>query len=42
MLCDKDTPFLEVMPFAAWDMYDNDAPSAGVVCGVGVIKGRSV
>jgi acetyl-CoA carboxylase carboxyltransferase component len=39
-LCDKDTPFLEVMPFAAYDMYDNDAPSAGIVCGVGVIKGR--
>jgi len=40
MLCDKDTPFLEVMPFAAYDMYDNAAPSAGIVCGVGVIKGR--
>ncbi|MCL5990888.1 MAG: methylcrotonoyl-CoA carboxylase, partial [Bacteroidetes bacterium] len=40
LLCDKDTPFLEVMPFAAYDMYDNDAPAAGVVCGVGVIKGR--
>jgi len=40
MLCDKDTPFLEVMPFAAYDMYDNDAPCAGIVCGIGVIKGR--
>ncbi|MFH1051664.1 MAG: carboxyl transferase domain-containing protein [bacterium] len=40
MVCDKDTPFLEVMPFAAYDMYNNDAPCAGVVCGVGVIKGR--
>ncbi|MDQ1267065.1 MAG: 3-methylcrotonyl-CoA carboxylase beta subunit [Bacteroidota bacterium] len=39
-LCDKDTPFLEVMPFAAYDMYDNDAPCAGVVTGVGVIKGH--
>lgn len=39
-LCDKDTPFLELMPFAAWDMYNNDAPSAGMVTGVGVIKGR--
>lgn len=39
-LCDKDTPFLEVMPFAAYDMYGNDAPCAGIVTGVGVIKGR--
>ena len=39
-LCDKDTPFLELLPFAAYDMYDNDAPCAGIVTGVGVIKGR--
>lgn len=39
-LCDKDTPFLETSAFAAWDMYDNEAPSAGIVTGVGVIKGR--
>lgn len=39
-LCDKDTPFMEVMPFAAYDMYDNDAPCAGIVTGVGVINGR--
>ncbi len=39
-LCDRDTPFLEVMNFAAYDMYDNEAPCAGIVCGVGVVKGR--
>lgn len=39
-LCDKNTPFLEISSFAAYDMYDNMAPSAGMVCGVGVIKGR--
>lgn len=40
MLCDKDSPFLELSSFAAWDMYDNAAPAAGIVTGVGVIKGR--
>jgi acetyl-CoA carboxylase carboxyltransferase component len=40
MLCDKDTPFLELSSFAAWDMYDEMAPSAGMVTGVGIIKGR--
>ncbi len=39
-LCDKNTPFLETSAFAAWNMYDNEAPSAGIVTGVGVIKGR--
>jgi len=39
-LCDKNTPFLETSAFAAWDMYDNEAPSAGIVTGIGVIKGR--
>ncbi len=39
-LCDKDTPFLELSTFAGWDMYDGAAPSAGVVTGIGVVKGR--
>ena len=39
-LCDKDTPFLEFSSFAAYDMYNNDAPGAGMVTGVGVIKGK--
>ncbi|MDA3843386.1 MAG: methylcrotonoyl-CoA carboxylase, partial [Candidatus Kapabacteria bacterium] len=39
-LCDKNTPFLELSAFAAYDMYDNAAPSAGVITGIGVIKGR--
>ncbi len=38
-LCDKDTPFLETSTFAAYDMYDNAAPSAGIVTGIGVVKG---
>jgi len=39
-LCDKNTPFLELSTFAAYDMYDNAAPSAGVITGIGVVKGR--
>ncbi|MFP4543560.1 MAG: carboxyl transferase domain-containing protein [Candidatus Kapaibacterium sp.] len=39
-LCDKNTPFLEMSSLAAWDMYNGMAPSAGIITGVGVIKGR--
>lgn len=38
-LCDSNTPFLEVGAFAGYDMYDNMAPSAGMVAGIGIIKG---
>lgn len=38
-LCDKDTPFLETSTFAAYDMYEDAAPSAGIVTGIGVVKG---
>ena len=34
------TPFLELSPLAAYDMYGNDAPAAGMVTGIGVIQGR--
>ena len=40
LLCDPDTPFLELNPLAAWDMYDNDAPAAGMVTGIGVVEGQ--
>jgi acetyl-CoA carboxylase carboxyltransferase component len=39
-LCDPDTPFLEFNPLAAWEMYDGEAPSAGIVTGIGVIEGQ--
>mgnify|MGYP006292689713 CR=1 FL=1 len=39
-LCDKNTPFLEIGAFAAYDMYDNQAPSAGIIAGIGVVKER--
>jgi acetyl-CoA carboxylase carboxyltransferase component len=41
-LFDRNTPFLELTPLAAYDLYDNEAPSAGVVTGIGVIHGREV
>src|SRR5207249_11265591 len=31
---------LELNALAAWDIYDNQAPSAGIVTGVGVVEGR--
>ncbi|MEZ5319588.1 MAG: carboxyl transferase domain-containing protein [Vicinamibacterales bacterium] len=41
-LIDPDTPFLELSALAAWDMYDNEAPSAGVVTGIARVSGREV
>ena len=41
-LFDKNTPFLEFSALAAYDMYDNEAPSAGVITGVGVVHGREI
>ncbi len=41
-LFDKNTPFLELSPLAAYDLYDNEAPSAGMVTGIGVVHGREV
>src|SRR5579872_2484091 len=40
LLCDPDTPFLELSALAAWDMYENEAPSAGIVTGIGVVEGQ--
>ena len=39
-LLDPDTAFLELSALAADDMYDNQAPGAGIVTGIGVIEGR--
>ncbi len=38
-LLDPGTPFLEVGQLAALGMYDNDAPSAGIITGIGRVKG---
>jgi len=41
-LLDPGSPFLELSPLAACDLYDNDAPSAGIVTGIGRVSGREV
>jgi 3-methylcrotonyl-CoA carboxylase beta subunit/propionyl-CoA carboxylase len=41
-LLDPDSPFLELSPLAAWDLYDNEAPAAGIVTGIGRVSGREV
>lgn len=41
-LLDPNTPFLELSPLAAWGMYDNETPSAGIVTGIGVVHGKEV
>jgi acetyl-CoA carboxylase carboxyltransferase component len=39
-LCDPDTAFLELSALAAWELYDGQAPAAGIVTGIGVVEGR--
>ena len=38
-LCDPGSPFLELSPLAAHGLYDGEAPSAGIVTGVGRVAG---
>ncbi|HDO27063.1 MAG TPA: methylcrotonoyl-CoA carboxylase [Bacteroidetes bacterium] len=40
LLVDTNTPFLEFSPLAVLNQYDNAFPSAGIVTGIGVIRGR--
>ncbi len=39
-LVDPGTAFLELSALAAWDVYGGEAPSAGIVTGIGVVEGR--
>jgi acetyl-CoA carboxylase carboxyltransferase component len=41
-LFDRSTPFLELNALAASEMYEDQAPGAGMVTGVGVVHGREV
>jgi 3-methylcrotonyl-CoA carboxylase beta subunit len=41
LLLDPGTPFLEVGQLAAFGLYDNDAPSAGVIAGIGQVQGTA-
>jgi len=38
-LLDDGSPFLELSPLAAWEMYDGEAPAAGIVTGIGRVSG---
>ena len=39
-LLDAGSPFLEIAPLAAGEMYDDAVPSAGIVTGIGRVHGR--
>ena len=39
-LVDPGSSFLELNALAAWELYDGQAPSAGIVTGIGVVEGR--
>jgi 3-methylcrotonyl-CoA carboxylase beta subunit len=38
-LVDPLSPFLELSPLAAWELYNNEVPSAGIITGIGVVSG---
>jgi 3-methylcrotonyl-CoA carboxylase beta subunit len=39
-LLDPGTPFLEIGQLAAYGMYDDEAPAAGLIAGIGCVMGR--
>lgn len=41
LLLDPQTPFLELSPLAAWGLYRNEVPGAGIVTGIGMVSGRA-
>ncbi|MGE5263694.1 MAG: carboxyl transferase domain-containing protein [Acidobacteriota bacterium] len=41
-LLDPGAPFLEIVPLAAWGMYEDQAPGAGIVAGIGRVAAREV
>jgi acetyl-CoA carboxylase carboxyltransferase component len=41
-LLDPGSPFLELSALAACGMYDDEAPAAGIVTGIGRVSGREV
>ena len=38
LLIDPLSPFLELSPLAAWGLYDNEVPGAGIVTGIGMVQ----
>ncbi len=41
-LLDPGSAFLELSPLAAFGMYDDEAPAAGIITGIGRVSGREV
>ncbi len=41
-LLDPGSPFLELSPLAAHGMYDDQAPCAGVIAGIGRVLGQEI
>ncbi len=41
-LLDPGSPFLEIAALAAFDLYDGEAPGAGLITGIGRVSGREV
>ncbi|MFN3842245.1 MAG: carboxyl transferase domain-containing protein [Rehaibacterium terrae] len=41
-LLDPGSPFLELSPLAAEDMYDGAAPAAGIITGIGRVHGQEI
>jgi len=41
-LLDPGTPFLELSQMAAYGVYEEDVPSAGLITGIGRVSGREV
>src|ERR687897_2173359 len=39
-LVDPGTAFLELSALAAWNLYDGQAPGAGIITGIGVVEGQ--
>ena len=39
MVIDDDTPFLEFSTLSGYGQYDNSAPGAGIITGIGVVQG---
>lgn len=41
-LLDAGSPFLELSSLAAYEMYNQEAPGAGIVTGIGLVQGKPV
>lgn len=41
-LLDEGSPFIELSALAAFGMYNDDAPAAGIITGIGLVHGRHV